>query len=463
MVGKNLNLNRNSLWVKPVIIFILLLLMLIPLGFIKSILYDRQAVKSEAESSIMRPVGGTLEIGGILLSLPVKQFVSTQNSDGRFTTQSITKQILLTPKDYKISTELDPQYLKRGIFSVPIFNGEIALEAKFEPIDFEHLGVKEGDILFDEAVMILGIGNKKTFTAFPKLVANSDANATKSELVQSFAAPEYSPFSQSIFYKLPYDMARSNFTISASLFVQGGAKISFTPLATNNTFALKSTWASPSFSGGWLPKTRQINKDGFNAVWEVSGLSTNFAPAWIVKPNERSHYEMIDVNFISPINNYSLVKRCVTYALLFLVVPFLAIFLCEIWAKTRIHPVQYFLIGAADVLFYLLILSISEHLAFFAAYALAGIAVTLTVFLYASSIFKSKKHGAFIAIVHLISYITLYGILQSEDYALLLGSILMFAVLAILMFVTRKIDWYKNAFSNEVEEFFTDKIDGEDR
>ena len=219
MANKNLNLNRNSLWVKPVIIFILLLLMLIPLGLIKSILYDRQAVKSEAESSIMRPVGGTLEIGGILLSLPVKQFVSTQNSDGRFTTQSITKQILLTPKDYKISTELDPQYLKRGIFSVPIFNGEIALEAKFEPINFEHLGVKEGDILFDEAVMILGIGNKKTFTAFPKLVANSDANATKSELVQSFAAPEYSPFSQSIFYKLPYDMARSNFTISASLFV----------------------------------------------------------------------------------------------------------------------------------------------------------------------------------------------------------------------------------------------------
>ena len=119
MASKNLNLNKNSLWVKPVIIFILLLLMLIPLGFIKSILYDRQAVKSEAESSIMRPVGGTLEIGGILLSLPVKQFVSTQNSDGRFTTQSITKQILLTPKDYKISTELDPQYLKRGIFSVP--------------------------------------------------------------------------------------------------------------------------------------------------------------------------------------------------------------------------------------------------------------------------------------------------------------------------------------------------------
>lgn len=439
------NFNKNAFWVKPVVIFILLLVMLIPLGFIKSILYDRQAVKSEAEYSIMKPVGDDFKAQGILLSLPFKQTISIQNSDGTLTSQKIIKQILLTPKDYKISTELDPKHLKRGIFSVPIFNGEIKLDAKFEAMNFEHLGVNEKDILFDEAVLILGIGNKKSFTAFPKLIASFDENNSKSELSQSFAAPEYSPFSQSIFYKLPHKMAKSNFKISASLFVQGGAKISFTPLAQNNTFLINSPWSSPSFSGGWLPKNRSVSKDGFSAEWEISGLSTNFTPAWIVKPNKREDYEMIEVNFISPINNYSLVNRLVTYAFLFLIVPFLAIFLCEIWAKTRIHPVQYFLIGVADVLFYMLILSISEHLAFFASYALASVAVIGAVFLYASAIFKSKKHGAFIAIVHLISYITLYGILQSENYALLLGSLLMFGILGIIMFATRKIDWYKNS------------------
>lgn len=479
MLEKNLNLNKNAFWVKPIIIFVLLLVMLIPLGFIKSILYDRQVVKSQAEQSIMQPVGGTLELQGLVLSLPFKQTIDVQNDDGTITTKRVTKQILVTPKNYKISTELDPQYLKRGIFSVPIFNGNIGVNAEFEALDYEHLGVKEDDILFDEAVIILGIANKKTFTAFPKLLIAS--NDQTSELMQSFATPEFSPFSQSIFYKIPANLAKSNFGLSGELFVQGGAKLSFVPLAQNNTFSINSPWHSPSFSGGWLPKTRQVSKDGFKATWEISGLSTNFAHAWVVKANEQvikrtittdnpydtmtnlaaSPYETINVDFISPINNYSLVKRCVTYAFLFLIVPFLAIFLCEIWSKVRIHPVQYFLIAAADILFYLLILSISEHLAFFTSYAIATIAVCLTVFLYASAIFKGKKWGAFIAMVQFISYLTLYGILQSEDYALLMGSVLMFAVLAIIMFVTRKIDWYKSAFSNEVEEFFSDSIEDE--
>ena len=461
MLEKNLHLNKNAFWVKPVIIFILLLIMLIPLSFIKSILYDRQMVKSEAEQSIMQPVGGTLEVQGLMLSLPFKQSVEVQRDDGKIETKKLTKQILVTPKEYKISTKLDTQHLKRGIFSVPIFNGNVGVNAEFGALDYEHLGVKEDDILFDEAVIILGIGNKKTFTAFPKLTIAS--NDQTSELMQSFATPEFSPFAQSIFYKLPANLAKSNFKLSGELFVQGGAKLSFVPLAQNNTFSINSPWASPSFSGGWLPKTREVSKDGFKATWEISGLSTNFAPAWIVKRNEHINYEAININLISPINNYSLVKRCVTYAFLFLIVPFLAIFLCEIWSKVRIHPVQYFLIAAADILFYLLILSISEHLAFFTSYAIATIAVCLTVFLYASAIFKGKKWGAFIAMVQFISYLTLYGILQSEDYALLLGSVLMFAVLAIIMFATRKIDWYKSAFSNEVEEFFSDSIDGEQR
>ena len=457
----NPHLNKSAFWVKPVLIFVLLLLMLIPLGFIKSILYDRETVKNEAEQSIMRPVGGSPEVQGILLSLPFKQSVEVQNENGKIETKKLTKQILVTPKEYKISTELDPKYLKRGIFSVPIFSGNIGLKAQFEALDYEHLGVKEADILFDEAIIILGIGNKKTFTAFPKLLVG------EKELTQSFRAPEFSPFSQSIFYKLPANLAKSNFELNGKLFVQGGAKLSFVPLAQNNTFSVNSPWASPSFSGGWLPKTREVGKDGFSATWEVSGLGTNFAPAWVgkqfelMKSYDHANYETIDVNFISPINNYSLVKRCVTYAILFLVVPFLAIFLCEIWSKVRIHPVQYFLIGAADILFYLLILSISEHLAFFTSYAIATIVVCLTVFLYASAIFKAKKWGAFIAAVQFVSYLTLYGILQSEDYALLLGSVLMFAILAVIMFATRKIDWYKNAISNGVEEFFSDEIDGE--
>ncbi|MCD8213530.1 MAG: cell envelope integrity protein CreD, partial [Campylobacter sp.] len=154
--------------------------------------------------------------------------------------------------------------------------------------------------------------------------------------------------------------------------------------------------------------------------------------------------ESVDIIFISPINNYSLALRCVTYAILFLAVPFLAIFLCEIYSGSRIHMIQYLLIGAADVLFYLLILSISEHLSFLLSYLIASIAVCGTILFYGAAIFRASKWGVFIALVHAVSYCILYGILQSEDYALLMGSVMIFAVIVLVMYLTRKIDWYES-------------------
>ena len=133
-----------------------------------------------------------------------------------------------------------------------------------------------------------------------------------------------------------------------------------------------------------------------------------------------------------------------TYAILFLAVPFLAIFLCEIYSRVRIHPIQYLLIGAADVLFYLLVLSFSEHISFLASYLVAAAAVCATILFYGSAIFRARKWGVFIALVHGVSYCLLYGILQSEDYALLMGSVMIFAVIALVMYLTRKIDWYEN-------------------
>ena len=166
--------------------------------------------------------------------------------------------------------------------------------------------------------------------------------------------------------------------------------------------------------------------------------------AWIMNGGRDIRFEGVEASFISPVNNYSLIARCVTYAILFLAVPFLAIFLCEIYSRVRIHPIQYLLIGAADVLFYLLVLSFSEHISFLASYLVAAAAVCATILFYGSAIFRARKWGVFIALVHAVSYCLLYGILQSEDYALLMGSVMIFAVIALVMYLTRKIDWYEN-------------------
>ena len=155
--------------------------------------------------------------------------------------------------------------------------------------------------------------------------------------------------------------------------------------------------------------------------------------------------DAVSIGFIEPVNNYSLIKRCTDYALLFLAVPFLAIFLCEVYTHERIHPIQYLLIGLEDVVFYLLVLSLSEHIGFALSYAASAIAVSAIVFFYASAIFKGARWGIFITCVQLVSYAILYVILNSEDYALLMGSLMIFAVISLVMYFTRKLDWYDTA------------------
>ena len=430
----------NAFWTKPVIIFVMLLLLLIPISFISSLTTDRVFVKHEAMQSILEPMGGELRIDGLLLSIPFKflseEFLNDGDKTKKIVSEKIDK-IVITPQFYSVKTQINPYNLKRGIFSVPVFDADIKIHANFK-VDASYLNINESSILWDEAVLILG-GANKSFTAFPSLKIDGK------ELEQSYINPQSSPFSHNIYFKIPSDILKKEFEIDGNLSVQGGEKLYFTPLAKDNTFEIKSSWSSPSFSGGWLPKERDVRQDGFDASYKIAGLSTNFAPAWIASQQPYDpKFESVNIGFIEPVNNYSLMKRCITYAILFIAVPFLAIFICEIYSRVRIHPVQYLLIGVADVLFYLLTLSFSEHISFFMSYLIATIVVCLAVLLYAAAIFRGKKWGVFIAAVQLVSYCLLYGILQSQDYALLLGSVMIFAVIAMLMYLTRKIDWYEN-------------------
>ena len=224
MENKIMDSVRGGFWTKPVIIFVLLLLLLIPLGFISSMISDRAYVKRTAEESIMQPVGGELRIEGVLISVPYKKQAAVYNENGVPTVSQTTEQIMIVPQSYELSTQLNPQYLKRGIFSVPVFNGEVALKAKFAPLNFEQLNIAESDVLLSEATLILGVGSKKTFTAFPALKANGE------DLAQSFAPPKYSPFTQSVHYKLPANLANGGFELAGTLSMQGGQSASFGPV-----------------------------------------------------------------------------------------------------------------------------------------------------------------------------------------------------------------------------------------
>ena len=424
-------------WVKPAAIFILLLVMLIPIQFIKHLVTDRKDYKREAENSIMEPLGGEPVIQGVALAVPY--YKEKKNEIETF-------YIIKIPEKYTLKAKIDPYYLSRGIFSVPVFSGTLDVTADFSAFRTTRLNVSERDILYKDAVLIVGLKNKKTLTSRPALQING-IKLSEAESVANTSTP----FANPVYYNLPESLLRSGFSLTGTIEIQGGKSLSLSPTAEESVFTIESSWASPKFSGGWLPTKRSVDKDGFQAEWNISGLSTNILPMWKTEEqadsDSYSYYaspipEPVHTDFLTPVNNYSKITRCVQYALIFLACPFLTIFLCELWSAVRIHPVQYFFIGMADVLFYLLLLSISEHLSFNWTYFITAFTVSLIVFLYAAAIFKNFKWGAMLFSVQAIAYFLLFGILQSEDYALLIGSIGIFFVLVLIMFLTRKVDWY---------------------
>jgi inner membrane protein len=223
--------------------------------------------------------------------------------------------------------------------------------------------------------------------------------------------------------------------------LNGSSEIAFVPLGEMTAVSMESDWGDPSFTGGFLPAFREITPDGFRADWKILNLNRNYPQAWI-----GDQYKVLNSAFGAklylPVDHYQKTERTVKYALLFIVLTFASLFLSEMMAKTVLHPIQYTLIGFALVLFYLLLLSLSEHLGFNLAYALATLLVVALVSLYANWITSKKRIAFTTSAVLLILYAFLYVTLQIQDYALLVGTVGLLITLGIIMYVTRHIDWF---------------------
>ncbi len=431
----------KKLGIKPFIILVMVLLFLIPVNMINSLIQDRNFYFKEASESILQPKGGEPNLEGLVLAVPYTVLTEKKDAQGLTTYDKLTYYIVSVPENLTINTNIEPEYLKRGIFEVPVFNCTVNAQGAFSPVEYEHYNIDEELIQWDNALLLLGISNKKNFTQTPAITAE------KSSLSLSLLSPyESSPFSNTVFYDVPAKFAREGFNYTMNIQLQGGNALHITPLASNNSFSVTSSWITPGFSGGWLPQERIITESGFLAEWNIAGLSTDYSKTWLSHkmPASSSSVEKVDISFLTPVDNYQKAERSVKYALLFLIIPFLAIFIFEVFTKIQIHPVQYCLIGLADVIFYLLLLSVSEHLSFVVTYWIASASVSLLMLFYASAIFKKIKWGCFFALVQFVSYIFLFGTLQAEDYALLIGSLGLFFVVVLLMVLTRKIDWYGN-------------------
>lgn len=424
---------KSSAGVRLVVITVIVLALLIPAGMIRDLIREREGTRDGAVAEISGKWGRSQTVAGPVLTVPYREYA--RNNKGKVVSTAIAYAHFL-PDDLSIAGTMVPQVRYRGIYEAVLYNGKLHLAGTFSRPDGKELGIPSDDMQYDKAFLSLGITDMKGIREIIHVRWNGatiPANpgiATSEVLASGVSA------------KVALDGNAQRFPFAVDVDINGSRELSFLPFGKETRVSLSSKWASPSFQGEFLPEKRTISKDGFSAEWKVLNLNRNYPQKWAGR-NEHVASSAFGVGLRLPLNEYQKTMRTTKYALLFIVLTFAAFFLIELLARMTVHPIQYLLVGLALVLFYTLLLSLTEHLRFQYSFLIAGGGIVALVSAYSWSVLGSGRLAAVIGAVVSVLYGFLYVLLQCEDYALLLGSVGLFAILALFMYLTRAVDWFK--------------------
>lgn len=422
---------RNSVITRLLVISGLVITLLIPVEMIKGVIHEREQRREEVIKEVSSKWGGEQTITGPILSVPYTDYFTDEKGHEKTTISHAH----LLPDQLNIIGSVKPETRHRGMYQVVLYNAELQINADFRTKGLTELGIDEKDIHWEGATISMGV---------PDLRGIKETNLAtwNNENIPISSGINAAPVMESgVSARVPVSPRQEKYSFRMRLNLNGSGQISFVPLGKVTTAQLTSPWKNPSFTGMFLPDKRIVNDQGFNASWKVLNLNRNYPQQWTGK-NDKVMESAFGAQFFSPVDEYQKSMRTAKYAVLFIVLTLVAFFLTEVTNKTRVHPIQYLLIGFAICLFYLLLLSVSEHTSFAAAYLIAGIASVLLVSTYSKGILKSTRIAATIGALLTFLYSFLYVTLQLEDYALLIGSIGLFVMLGIVMYLTRKINWY---------------------
>jgi inner membrane protein len=439
---------------KILLLIVLVLLLLIPLAMIRGMINERSRTADSAEADIMEAWGSQLLEAGPLMVIPGVRTdevrTKTERDGEKIEVIKRSFTLVVMPQKLNIKTDFKTIIRKRGIFSVPLFSSEMALSGTFDPaMAIASLSPNE-EIFPAQAELVIALSSQKGIRKIDRAFwnerelffqpGNRGIDIIRNRGKYTSAAPTGGGINAAL---TDFTGAKSNFDIIIA--IQGGQLVRFLPTGQDTHVEISADWASPSFQGSFLPGSSNITESDFNAVWDINYLSRDIPLFWRSESGAETRdysHSMFGVNFFRAIDTYSLNTRAVKYAILFLIVPFLTLFLLEVFVRTRIHPVPYLLSGIGNVIFYLLLLSLSEQMPFYFAYTLAALAVTAMMTLYSRSLLSSWNKSWYMGLVMAISYILLYAVLNAESYALLIGSIGAFVIVGLVMFLTRKLNWY---------------------
>ncbi|GAB4260210.1 MAG: cell envelope integrity protein CreD [Vicingaceae bacterium] len=424
---------RQSITIRLISIGILILLLLIPSAMVQDLIKEREYRREAAKSEISSKWGEIQTLSGPILSIPFYRYYKNEKDQW---VKTIDYAHFL-PESQNVKGTLSPNERKRGIYKIIVYNTKLQFSGEFKQPDFGEWEINDKDILWENAFVSFGIPDMKG------VQKNVHIKWNQKDIEFNPGLETKDVLASGITTKVPLAIEDSsvNYAFEIDLDINGSNELNFLPIGKETNVNLKSSWPSPSFDGQFLPDERKVTNDGFTAKWNVLHVNRNYPQQWT--GNLHNIYDSIfGVKLILPVDEYQKADRSAKYAVMFIAFTFLIFFFIEIINKKRIHPIQFILVGLALCIFYALLIALSEHIHFNYAYIISSLAIIGLISAYTLSVFDNKKLTLFMTGVLVVLYAFIFIILQLEDYALLMGSIGLFIVLATVMYQTRKIDWY---------------------
>ena len=442
------------LWLKILMVLGMTLAILVPLLLIRGVIQDREAYRGEAVQEIARSEAGAQSLVGPVLVVPWTETVEVEEKNAagevvrKVRRDGESGEWLFFPETLSFDGTMAPYMRRRGLHEVRMYELGGQLQADFKvqiPRDADpDLPRKIG-----RPWLGYGIADVRGLRGAPRL----QVNGATVELQQGLGSRDQ----PGVHVRLAPPAAGSLLSLATrlDLTLAGAEALAVAPLAAHNRIALASPWPHPLFNGAFLPTRRSVGAAGFEATWEISSLATNAQQQYraggglssssvaMIRQGMNEGLDAAAISLVEPVDAYSQADRASKYGILFVLLTFVGFFMFELIKQLRIHPIQYGLVGLALAIFFLLLVSLSEHIAFGWAYLVASLACIGLLGFYLSHVLRSRARGVGFAVMLATLYAALYGLLVSEDNALVLGAGLLFLILAAIMVVTRKVDWYQ--------------------
>lgn len=449
---KKQNTNKFGHWLKTSItarmlmVGLLIIILLIPLSYIDSLIRERSIRQIGVVNEINEKWGSEVLVYGPILKLPYKTYTETSKYNEK--TKVYTKETkthlnyaYLFPETLQSNINVSSKTLKRGNFESAVFTTDMTFSGSYLQAELASKKIKNEDIIWGRATIIVKTSNLKGIKNEMHLKINDSKYTFETNFTDNSNTSNLDEL-ESTFINEKDLPKKEGVNFSFNMSFNGSKQIQIVPIGKITTMNMVSNWADPSFTGSFLPndETKEITKDGFKADWKILHINRAFSQQYLNKIPNLNEYAF-GTKFIVMVDEYQKSERSAKYGFLTISLTFLVFFLIQTLSKINIHPFQYLMIGLALTMFYTLLVSISEHSNFLKAYLIAGTSVVTLITLYSKSILQIFKFSIFIGLSLTALYIFIYVIIQLESYALLVGSIGLFVILALIMYVSRKIDW----------------------